>query len=58
LNDDRRQRHIHSPKYMGQPYCLQTSAFDVGIPSGLSTADLTALDSQCNENRRYIIIAL
>jgi len=41
-----RQRHIHSQKYLGQPYCLQTSAFGIGISSGLSTADLTALDSQ------------
>jgi hypothetical protein len=37
---------IHSRKYLGQPYCLQTSVFGVGIPSGLLTADLTALDSQ------------
>ena len=26
-----RQRHIHSRKYLGQPFCLQTSAFGVGI---------------------------
>ena len=39
------QRHIHSRKYLGQPYCLQTSAFGVEISSGMSTADFTALDS-------------
>ena len=26
-----RQRQIHSRKYLGQPYCLQTSAFGVGL---------------------------
>jgi hypothetical protein len=34
--------------YLGQPYCLQASAFGVGIYHSFrqQTADLTVLDSQ------------